>query len=169
MGYQGVIATLNDLKAKGVIQDYAVAGGWAIAYYLEPAYTYDIDIIVLVTSGEEHHNLYQYFREKGNRIEDVYVHTDGMAVQFFPAYGGDLFEDAVRYANQVTVGNASSKVVNRECLIALLLKSYRAKDRIRITELLPRANTETLKEILRKHDNGKDNLQIKYGRLLREL
>lgn len=169
MGFQGVIATVDELKTKGLIKDYAIAGGWAIAYYLEPAYTYDVDVLILVDSGEDHHKVYQYLEGKGNKIENVYVHTDGMAVQLFPAYGDDLYEGAIRSANTVTIGDVSSKVVNKEYLIALLLQGNRAKDKIRIVELLPSVNGKTLNEILRKYDNAKDNLQIKYGRLLKEL
>ncbi len=85
-----MLVTLNDLKEKGVIKDYAIAGGYALVYYLEPSYTYDLDINIILNSEDEFHKLYQYFEEKGNRIESVYIYIDDMAVQFFPGYGGDL-------------------------------------------------------------------------------
>lgn len=169
MSFQGVLITLNDLKKKGVIQDYAIAGGYALFYYLEPQYTEDLDIIILLESGDEFHKFHQYFKEKGNKIAGIYIYIDDMQVQFFPAYGGDLFEGAVRSANKIIVKSIPSKVVNVEHLIALLLKAYRAKDKIRIAELLPKANGETLSEILRKYDNANDNFQIKFGRLLRTI
>lgn len=169
MSFQGVLSTLNDLKKKGIIQDYAIAGGYALFYYLEPAYTYDVDIVILLQGEDYFHRLYQHFREEGKKIEDVYIYIEDMPVQFFPGYGGDLFEDAVRGANRITVKGIPSKVVSVEYLITLLLKSYRAKDKIRIAELLPKADTDTLSEILRKHDNEKDNLQVRYQNLLRTL
>ena len=108
------MVVLDDLKKKGVIKDYAIAGGYAIVYYLEPSYTYDLDVVILLNSEEEFHNLYQYFRENGNKIEKVYIFIDDMPVQFFPGYGGDLYEESVRCANKTTVNGIPSKVVSRE-------------------------------------------------------
>ena len=92
--------------------------------------------------------------------------TEDMPVQFLPAYGGDIYEEAVKSARKITVKRLPSKVVDIEHLIALLLKSFREKDKIRIVELLPKANIKILKEILRKYDNENDKLQIKYQKLL---
>ena len=41
-----VIKRLNRLKEKGVIKDYAIGGAHAVAYYLEPVKTLDLDIFV---------------------------------------------------------------------------------------------------------------------------
>ncbi|HUT68511.1 MAG TPA: hypothetical protein VMW86_08190 [Dehalococcoidales bacterium] len=169
MSFQSVIATINELKKEKIIADYAIYGGYAITYYLEPAYTYDLDIIILVNSNDDFHELYKYFRKKGNKIENVYIFIDDMPVQFFPGYGGDIFEEAVRHAHKIKIKDLPSKVVNVEYLIAMLLKSYRPKDKIRIAELLPKANVDTLKEIIKRHDNENDRLQIKYKELRRTL
>lgn len=169
MSFQGAIAAINQLKKEKIISDYAIYGGYAITYYLEPAYTYDLDIIILVNSEDDFHKLYERFRKKGNKIENVYIFIDDMPVQFFPGYGGDIFEEAVRSARKIKVKGLSSKVVGVEYLIAMLLKSYRQKDKIRIAELLPKANNETLKEIIQRHDNENDRLQIKYQELRRTL
>jgi len=166
MPFQGVISKLNELKKEGYIKDYAIFGGYAITYYLEPIYTYDLDIIIIVSSQNDFHKLYEYFRKQGYKIENVYIYIDDMPVQFYPGFGNDLFEESVRCAREITVKGLSSKVVSREHLIALLLKSYRPKDKIRIVELLNKANTKKLKEILQRHDNENDNLQIRYKKLL---
>jgi len=78
------LVTLNDLRKKGVIKDYAIAGGYATSYYLEPAYTYDLDILVLLDNEEDYHSLYGYFRRQGNKIEDIYIFIDDTPVQFLP-------------------------------------------------------------------------------------
>ena len=135
----------------------------------EPAYTYDLDIIILVNSQKDFHRLYEYFRKKGNKIENVYIFIDDMPVQFFPAYGGDLYEEAVKNARRITVKGLTARVVSVEYLVALLLKSFRSKDKIRVAELLNKADIESLKEILKKHDNEKDRLQIKLQKLLETL
>ena len=166
MSFQGVIAVLNDLKKQEIISDYAICGGYAITYYLEPSYTYDLDIIILLNNQEEFHKLYQHFREQGNRIEKVYIYIDEMPVQFFPGYGGDLYENTVKFAHKITVKGVPSKVASIEYLVALLLKSYRPKDKIRIVELLPKADAEILNEILVRFDTENDNLQIRYQKSL---
>jgi hypothetical protein len=163
------LTTLNSVKEEGVIEDYAIAGAYAVIYYFEPFFTSDIDIIVLLGSQDDFHKLNQYFDERDYKREGIYIRMDGKDVQFFAGYGGDLYEEAVRHANSMTVEGIPSKVVSREYLIALLLKSNRPKDKIRIVELLPQTNTDTLNEILRKHDNAQDNFQIKYQRLLKTI
>jgi len=86
LSFQGVILTLNNLKNEKIIGDYAICGGYAISYYLEPAYTYDLDIVVLLNNEEEYHNLYAHLRKRGNKIENVYIWISDMPVQFLPSY-----------------------------------------------------------------------------------
>ena len=42
-----VIQVLNRMQADGVIEKYAIGGGIAAIYYLEPYQTDDIDVFVL--------------------------------------------------------------------------------------------------------------------------
>ncbi len=48
------LGTLNQLKREGVIKDYAIGGGYAVNYYLEPILTYDLDIFSLVATDKEY-------------------------------------------------------------------------------------------------------------------
>jgi len=41
-----VLATVNRMRADGVISDYAVGGAVAATFYLEPLSTVDVDIFV---------------------------------------------------------------------------------------------------------------------------
>jgi hypothetical protein len=169
MSFQNAIEAINILKKDKIISDYAIYGGYAVTYYLEPTYTYDLDVIILVNSQADYHRLYEYFRKKGNKIENVFIFIDDMPVQFFPGFGGDLYEEAVKKARKITVKDIPSKVVSMEYLIALLLKSFRLKDKIRISELLQKADKKTLEEIIKRHDNETDKLWIKYQQLLKTL
>lgn len=50
-----VIQVLNRMRDDGVVSDYAIGGGIAAIYYLEPYQTDDIDVFiptVAVTVGE---------------------------------------------------------------------------------------------------------------------
>ena len=144
MALLGALQSLNDLKRKGIIKDYAIGGGYAVNYYLEPSYTYDLDILVLLDSEADYYALYKYFREKGNKIENVYIIIDDMPVQFLPSYISPLFSEAIRKSRRIAVKRVPSKVVRVEHLIALLLVSFRPKDRIRSLELLELANRQLL-------------------------
>lgn len=169
MSFQGVLVTLNDLKKKGVIKDYAIAGGYATSYYLEPAYTYDLDILVLLGSDEDYHSLYEYLRGLGNKIEGIYIHIDDMPVQFFPSFIGKLFDSAIRDARRVKVKGINTKVVTVEYLIALLLKAFRPKDKVRIVELLNKADKSLLNDVLAECDDEKGLLQTRFKKILTTL
>ena len=81
-----VLASLNDLKATGIIEDYAIGGGYAALYYDVQDATYDLDVLVVLPSEADYPKLYEHYRTKGARIENVYVFVEGMPVQFFPNY-----------------------------------------------------------------------------------
>jgi hypothetical protein len=169
LGLVGTLETLNDLKKKGVMGDYAIGGGYAANYYLEPSYTYDLDILVLLGSDADYRALYKHFMERGNRIENVYIVIDDMPVQFLPSYISPLFDDAVRKARRITVKGTSSKVVSVEHLIALLLVSFRPKDKIRVLELSELADKRVLDEMLRRFEDEKTPLRQRLKRVLANL
>lgn len=169
MGLLAALETLNGLKKRGVIRDYAIGGGYAVNYYSEPSYTYDLDVLVLLRSDADYHALYKHFREAGNRIENIYIMIGDLPVQFLPSYISPLFHEAVRKARRITVGGVPSKVVGVEHLIALLLVSFRPKDRIHIIELLQLANKPLLDELLRRLEDEKTPLRQRLGRLLANL
>lgn len=166
MSFQGALIALNDLKKKGVIKDYAIAGGFATSYYLEPAYTYDLDVIVLLGSEEDYHSLWGHFRKQGNKIERDYIYIDDMPVQFFPSFIGKLFANAIRDARRVKVKGVNTKVVTVEYLIALLLKAFRPKDKVRIVELLNQADKNLINGILRECDDEEELSQARLSKLL---
>lgn len=41
------LIALNQLKEKGIIEDYAIGGGYAVIYHQVPYSTYDLDILQL--------------------------------------------------------------------------------------------------------------------------
>lgn len=163
------LEVLNNLKKTGVIKDYAIGGGYAANYYLEPFYTYDLDILVLLDSDADYRALYQYFRERGNRIENIYVLIGNVPVQFLPSYISPLFSDAIRKARRITVRGIPSKVVSVEHLIALLLVAFRPKDKIRILELTELADKRLLDRILRRFEDEKTPLRQRLRRILANL
>ena len=163
------LETLNGLKRKGIFKDYAIGDGYAVSYYLEPTYTYDLDILVLLESDADYHALYQYFREAGNKIENIYIMIGDLPVQLLPSFISPLFEETIKKARRITVGGVSSKVVRVEYLIALLLVSFRIKDKIHSLSLLELADRKVLDETLRRFEDEKTPLCQRLGRVLANL
>lgn len=163
------LRVLNNLKRESLIGDYAICGGYAVIYYLEPSYTYDLDILVLLKSDADYYILYKYFKDKGNKIENVYIIIEDMPVQFLPSYLSPLFEDAIRKAKRITVKGVPSKVVRAEHLIALLLVSFRPKDRVHIGELLKLADKGLLDDILARFADEKTPFRQRLRRILENL
>lgn len=148
-----VLIELNALVGLGIIRDYAIGGGYAVMYHGIPYSTYDLDVLVVLGSDEDFRKLYNHYRQKGNKIEDVYIYIADMAVQFLPSYIGPLFNSAIKKAQRIRVSGVPSKVVRVEYLIALLLTAFRPKDKVHIIELAKSADMPTLNEILRRFDD----------------
>lgn len=168
LGLREVLVTLNNLIESGVIKDYAIGGGYAVMFYDIPLSTYDLDVLVALSSEEDYHRLYQHFREKSCKIEDVYIYIHGMPVQFLPNYISPLFNTAIEEASEVEFGGIRSKFVNIEYLIVLLLTSFRLKDRIRIQSLLGKADSTRLLSIIQRFDNDQRQLYKRYNKILAE-
>lgn len=122
------LRTLNHLKKRGVIRDYAIGGGYAVNYYLEPILTYDLDIFVLMDTDEEFSALYGYFKKARYKIENVYIVLEETPVQFLPSSVHPLIDEAIRGAKRIRVKGVHTKVLKVEHLIASLLMAFRLKD-----------------------------------------
>ena len=68
-----VLRELNILKRKRIVKDYAIGGGIAKNYYLEPQFTYDLDIFILIDTMDDFHNIYKHFRKEKCKIENVFI------------------------------------------------------------------------------------------------
>lgn len=157
---------LNQLKKKGLIKDYAIGGGYAVNYYLEPILTYDLDIFLLMDSDEEFHSLYRYFKDSRHRIENVHIIIKEVPVQFLPSSIHPLLEEAVRNAKRIRVKGVYTKVLTVEDLIAALLMAFRVKDRMVIPHLFELADKKKLAWIVGKFSDEKTPLDQRLERIL---
>jgi hypothetical protein len=128
-------------------------GGYAVNYYIEPTFTVDIDVLVLVDSDAEYNKIFAYFTQLGYKMVNLYVVIDNTQVQFFPSTISPLYESAVINARTVEFKDTTTRIVNAEDLVALLLVSYRPKDKIRIMELLKVVNEDSVWGIVRRYDS----------------
>jgi len=160
---------LNRLKRKGLIRDYAIGGGYAVNYYLEPILTYDLDIFLLMDTDEEFHALYDYFKKTGYKIKNVYIVIAEMPVQFLPSSIHPLIDEAVRKAKKIRVKGIPTKVLKAEHLIGTLLMAFRAKDKMVIPQLLELADIKKLKSIIERFSNEKTPLDKRLQRILESI
>jgi len=42
------LAAIRDLKREGIVEEYAVGGAMAVAFWAEPTATFDLDVLVQV-------------------------------------------------------------------------------------------------------------------------
>jgi hypothetical protein len=166
MGLREVIISLNRLKAEGIIQDYAIGGGYAVTFYDIPMPTYDLDVLAILPTEDDYHALYEYYRNKGAKIENVYIFIEEMPVHFLPNYISPLFDNAIRESNVVDLEGVDCKFVRIEHLVLLLLTSFRPKDKIRLESLLKRVNKGLLKRLIKRFDDEKNTLYERYQDLL---
>jgi len=166
MGLKEVLIELNNLKTTGIIQDYAIGGGYAVMFYDIQMSTYDLDVLVILPTENDYHRLYDYFRMKGAKIENVYIFIEDMPVQFLPNYISPLFNCAIEEANRVEFGGVYSRVVTIEYLVILLLTSFRLKDKIRIQSLLDKVDKDLLLSLIQRFDNDENSLYKRYKEVL---
>ena len=153
MSFYNVIQVLNHAKRDGIFRNYAIMGGYAVNYYIEPTFTADIDVLVLVDSDADYNKIFAYFTQQGYKMVNLYVVIDNTRVQFFPSTIGPLYQGAVINAKRVTFKDTTTRIITAEDLVALLLVSYRPKDKIRIMQLLKVVNEDSLWGIVRRYDS----------------
>lgn len=155
-----MIATLkviNQMQSDGIIGSYAIGGAVGAIFHLEPLDTIDIDIFVSLTkpAGSSLVSivpLYEYLTARGYKAEKEYIVVEGWPVQFLPL-DSPLAEEALAQAIDTTVEDVPTRVMTAEHLVALALRTGRAKDFARILQFIEAGllETERLNQILERH------------------
>jgi predicted nucleotidyltransferase len=165
MGIKEVLISLNELKETGIIVDYAIGGGYGVNLYIVPLNTYDLDVFVILAKEDDYHRLYEHYRAQGAKIENVYIYIGGMPVQFL-ANISPLTNCAVKEAITVEFEGVTSRFISIEYLVVLLLTAYREKDKMRIEQLLVKANKNKIKNLIDKFDSNDNTLRKRYQEIL---
>jgi hypothetical protein len=155
---------IKELKEKKVLKDFSIGGGIAALYYIEPLLTYDLDIFFIpIEEGIDIlASIYRYLKENGFKAKKEHVLIEGVPVQFIPVYN-DLVKDAVQHSADVKYGRIKTKVLGLEYLIAVMLQTYRPKDRERLVKVLEdvKIDLKLLKKILKKYGLYNKYVQFK--------
>lgn len=148
------LLVLEEMTRLGIIRAYAIGGGIAATYYIEPVLTYDLDVFFIpVREGlDELAPLYEFARGRGYVEQAEALVIEGFPVQFIPAYN-DLIREAVADAATLKYRDVQAKVIKAEYLVAIALQTGRAKDRERVIRLLDGGAIDrtVLARILEKH------------------
>lgn len=162
---------INLMQQEGLFTAYAIGGGIAALFYIEPITTFDLDIFVILPESAEPlislAPLYTWLEKQGYRPQHEQVIIEGIPVQFIPVYN-DLVNDAVRHAIEQQYGNISTRVLGAEYLIAIMLQTYRMKDKDRLARFMDEADISrpVLNSILEKHrlqDKFEQFMRVYYG------
>jgi DNA-binding Lrp family transcriptional regulator len=160
---------INTLKKAGLIKDYAIGGGYALNYHLEPILTFDLDIFILIDTEKDYSALYEHFRSRRYKIENVYIVIGDLPVQFLPSYISPLIEEAIKKAKRIRIRGIYAKILRVEYLIATLLLAFRPKDRLVIPQLLEQADMKLLNNIMKRFSDEKTPLDKRLRRILENL
>ena len=137
------LGVINELKKQGLLNKYAIGGGIAATYFIEPILTYDLDIF-FVPPTERLDSLapiYEFAEQRGYEKQKEMILIGGVPVQFIPAYN-ELVHEAVENAMETRYKQIKTRVVRAEYLIAIALQTGRAKDRERMIRLLDEAKLD---------------------------
>ena len=99
--------------------------------------------------------IYNHCRAKGYRVYKEHIIIEGLPVQFIPVYN-ELIQEAVKNAAEKKYKKTKTKTLKPEYLIAIMLQTFRPKDKERMMKLIEetKINNEYLKKILQKHKLG---------------
>lgn len=141
-----VFRELNDLKATGLVRDYAIGGATAVLFYAEPTRTYDVDVFVLLEPTASSPlvslgGLYGWARDRGFATDAEHILVHGVPVQFLPAHNA-LAEESVATAGTLDYEGVPVRVVSPEHLVALAFQAGGPRRRERAWQLLETAQID---------------------------
>ncbi|NJM38669.1 MAG: hypothetical protein HC845_12840 [Akkermansiaceae bacterium] len=132
------IEVINRLQATGLIGVYAIGGAVAAAYYVEPTVTYDLDIFTFIPGSSfliDLSPIYKQLKAWDYQEQGAGVEIEGWEVQFLVP-PGPLEEAALKQAVATTFHHIPTRIMTAEFLCAIMLKTGRPKDLIRLSQFL---------------------------------
>jgi hypothetical protein len=154
---KATLEIINQMQAEGIIGKYAIGGAVGAIFYLEPLATLDIDIFVSLKNPRGSSLLtltpiYDYLTSRGYKAEKEYMVIEGWPVQFLPPSDA-LDEEALQQAVKTEVEGVCAWVLTAEHLVAITLRTARAKDFARILQFVESGvlDSSKLDPILQRH------------------
>jgi hypothetical protein len=146
--------------------NYAIGDAHAVAYYLEPVKTLDLDIFVFAESDQDFYIFRTYIKKAGFKMRGTHVIIDDMPVHFLPGSLHPFINEAVRKGKRIRVNNIPTKILTVEYLIISLLMAFRLKDKMVIPDLLELVDLERLRPIIERFSDEETPLDQRLQRIL---
>lgn len=150
------LVAIKQMLELGIIADYAIGGGMAAMFYMEPVLTYNLDIFCVLGGEEKGLNIlapiYKWADKAGYKTFKEHLLIEGLPVQFIPVYN-DLVREAVGKAVEKKIGPIKARVVAPEYLVAIMVQTSRKKDAVNAVKMLDETKIDrpALSKILKKH------------------
>jgi hypothetical protein len=133
---------LNKLLELGFIKKYAIAGGIAHFYYIEPSVTYDLDLIINIPNNGNNpaplSEIYKWAQENNYVTEGEHIVIEGVPVQFLLPYN-DLVIEALENSFEIYLFEERSFIIGAEYLMAIMIQTGRASDKERLIKFINNA------------------------------
>ena len=148
---------LNELVEIGIISKYAIAGGLAHFYYIEPSVTYDLDIIISFKIEPNKlmplKSVYDWAKKNNYELIGEHINIEGIPVQFLPTYN-KLVEEALEKSKKIQLFNVTTFILPAEYLMSMMLQTGRAKDKERLIKFFEDAkfSEKIFDEIIKRFD-----------------
>lgn len=123
--FAAALRALNEMKANGVVEEYAVAGAMALVFWTEPIPTFDLDVLVFLREQPSTivtlEPIYRWASGRGYSAQAEHLLIEGVPVQFLPAHNA-LADEAIESAVTLDYEGVPVRVVRPEYLVALYLE-----------------------------------------------
>lgn len=84
------LKVINEMKRRRLFVDYAIGGGIATLFYVEPFLTYDLDIFIIPSGSKVSDKglidlspIFEYLKGKGYRWESEHIIIEGIRSSSF--------------------------------------------------------------------------------------
>jgi hypothetical protein len=157
---------LNELVDLKIINEYAIAGGMAHFYYIEPSVTYDLDLIVNIPGVQNSlaplSRLYDWAKKNNYKTEQEHILIGGIPVQFLLVYN-QLVAEALENRLQISLFDEEAFILSPEYLMAIMLQTGRASDKERLIRFFSGAEYDDIKfnDIIMRFDLLEKYLEFK--------
>jgi len=147
---------INQMRADGVIGEYAIGGAVGAMLYLEPAATLDVDIFVALPSSKgglvSLAPVYEYLKARGCIEKEEHIIIGGWPVQFISP-SNELEREAVAAAVTTELDGTQTRIMPAEHLVAIALRTGRSKDHARILQFLEQETVDRkkLEDVIQKY------------------
>jgi hypothetical protein len=152
-----VVKAVNAMKARGIIDKYAIGGAHGANFYTEPVFTEDIDFFINFSADSltPLTPIYTFLQTNYDvEIRGEYIVVNEWPIQFLPADTSPVVQEALDHAVEEDLDGEPVWIFTIEYLAAIALETGRLKDKLRLQQLLDSEvmNRAEFEKIVAKHN-----------------